>query len=476
MKFYVNFIKIITIFYGMIIGAMPLRFEEGAVISDSQVENFLNTVCAPAFDILGDSLRSRVSFHLVNSQTINAFATKNGNIFINVGVFLTADTPEEIIGVLFHELGHVSCDHLTKAMDLMKSLEIRSTILRVLAGVAAGMTALTSKEGLGVLPGFLGGSSLIDLTALTDMMHFSRAQEGSADQFALGVLKTLQWSMNGLATFMEKMVRASGISQVPLYLRTHPCSGDRLASIRDAEKKSGPVKPLDPSIYREFFKIKSKLWACTELQNVSTLQEFRQKLTGIPEEYRALGESIFLHRKGKLQHALKALDRFEKTNQRDAFTLELRSQILFENGHLTQALDFIRSALKMRPKDINIRTYSAIIALDGSDPMQWKRSATLLEGAVFGTQQDPYMWYWLGIALGKLNRIGEMHVAMAECAMGKGDIQDAKKHTHLALMHLQGKKSSKTPSRILSTYSQKYILRARDLQQALKTITLPARD
>ncbi|PPE03205.1 M48 family metalloprotease [Holospora curviuscula] len=464
-----RFVKILGLIFGLTAWGMPLRFEEGSVVYDSQVENFLNTVCAPAFTILGGALRSRVRFHLVNSETINAFAVKNGNIFINIGVFLAADRPEEVIGVLFHELGHVACDHITKAIDLMKSLEMRSVMFRVLAGVAAGMTALAARDGLqDVLPGFFGGSTLIDLTALTDMMHFSRAQEGAADQFALDLLKTLRWSMDGLATFMEKLVRTSGPNTTPLYLRTHPCSLDRLTSIQDARKRSRPAVPLAPWVYHEFFKIKTKLLACTPLNGGTSLTKFRHRLAGIPKSYHSIGESIFFHRRGKSKEALAALERFEKIHQKDAFTWELRAQILFESGNLPHALKAIHTALTLRPKDVGIKTYAAIIALDSTDPKEWKRSVASLEGAVFGPQKNPQLWYWLGIALGKLNRIGEMHVAMAECAMGKGAIKEAKQHTHLALIQLKNLK----PSVVIHAYTQKYLLRARDLERALKDVLL----
>ena len=450
--------------------AMPLRFEEGSVVSDSQVEHFLNTVCAPAFHVLGKDLQARVHFHLINSQSVNAFAVKSGDIFINTGVFLTADGPEEVIGVLLHELGHVACHHITKAMDLMKSLEMRSRLFSVLAGVAAGMTALTSKIGLQALPGFLGGSTLIDLTVLTRMMHFNRAQEGAADQFAINMLKTLGWSMDGFVVFMEKMVRASSTNTVPLYLRTHPCSLDRLATIQDARKRSGPVVKLAPWVYSEFFKIKAKLLACTGMNVRGSLQEFRQRLSRIPKNYHGFAESIFFHRKGDLKKALAALERFEKVHQEDAFTWELRAQILFESGHLPQALKAIRSALKMRPRDVGIKTYGAIIALESVNPAEWKRSALSLEGAVFGSQKDPQLWYWLAIALGKLNRIGEMHLAMAEYAMGRGQIEEARKHTHLALTHLNNPNSS----RMITIHAPKYLLRARDLERALQHYPPPA--
>ena len=233
--------------------------------------------------------------------------------------------------------------------------------------------------------------------------------------------------------------------------------------IQDAGKSSGPFVKLDPWVYKEFFKIKAKLLACTGLNIRSSLQEFRQRLSAIPKEYHSFAESIFFHRKGKLKEALAALERFEKAHQEDAFTWELRAQILFEGGYLTQALKAIHTALKMRPRDVGIKTYGAIIALESVNPEEWKRSALSLEGAVFGSQKDPQLWYWLAIALGKLNRIGEMHLAMAEYAMGRGDIEEAGKHTHLALTHLKHTKSS----RIIS------LLRARDLERALQRYTPP---
>lgn len=197
--------------------AMPLKFEEGTLITDSQVEHFFNTVCAPVFPLLSSELKSKVRFHLVNSEAVNAFATKSGHIFVNTGIFLMADRPEEVIGVLLHELGHVVGDHVTQAMSLMKNLEMRSLFLKILAGVAAGGSALAGKTS-GAIPGFFGVSNLIDVSMLTEMMHFSRIQEGSADQFAIGLLNRLHWSLEGFSRFMEKMVQISGNSNYPMYL------------------------------------------------------------------------------------------------------------------------------------------------------------------------------------------------------------------------------------------------------------------
>lgn len=445
------------------IHAMPLKFEEGTLITDSQVEHFFDTVCEPVFPLLSSELKSKVRFHLVNSEAVNAFATKSGHIFVNTGIFLMADYPEEVIGVLLHELGHVAGDHVTQTISLMKNLETRSLFLRILAGVAAGVSAIGGQSA-GALPGFLGASSLIDLSMLTEMMHFSRMQEGSADQFAINLLRRLHWSLEGFSRFMEKMVQISGNSNFPMYLRTHPCSSDRLSTIRDAQRRYTSKTLRSTQFDAEFFKIKAKLIGCTVGHHVTSLKHLQNRLSTIPKTYHSFAQSIFLHRKGLTKPALDALTQFESVHQPDAFTWELRAQILFESGQNKQALHAIRTALNFRPKDLNLKAYCAIMELDTQNASEWHKSVRTLEAAVFGSHQDTQLWYWLGIGLGKLNRIGEMHVAMAECALGRGDLEEAKKHTTFALKAFQ--KWDKRP--IHNINLQKYIVRARDLDLMFK--------
>ena len=443
--------------------AMPLKFEEGTLITDSQVENFFDIICAPVFPLLSSELKSKVRFHLVNSETVNAFATKSGHIFVNTGIFLMADHPEEVLGVLLHELGHVAGDHVTQAMSLMKNLETRSLFLKILAGIAAGGSALSGQSS-GAIPGFFGVSNLIDLSMLTEMMHFSRIQEGSADQFAIGLLNRLRWSLEGFARFMEKMVTISGNSNYPMYLRTHPCSHQRLATIRDAERRNPFKASRNAQFDNDFFKIKAKLIGCTVGHHIHSLKQLHARLATIPKSYHGFAESIFLHRKGLTKQALAALTRFEALHKADAFTWELRAQILFESGHRTKALQAMHTALKFRPKDLNLKAYCAIMELDSTHASEWHKSVRALEAAVFSHPQDLQLWYWLGIGLGKLNRIGEMHVAMAECALAKGELEEAKKHTAFALKAFQ--RWDHRP--IHNLHLQKYIIRARDLDHMFK--------
>jgi predicted Zn-dependent protease len=296
------------------------------------------------------------------------------------------------------------------------------------------------------------------------MMHFSRIQEGAADQFAIKLLNRLEWSLEGFSHFMEKMVQTSGNSNYPMYLRTHPCSTDRLATIRDAERRYHSKAPRPTQFDVEFFKIKAKLIGCTVGHHIKSLKQLQNRLSTIPKSYHGFAQSIFLHRKGLTKKALDALTQFESLHQPDAFTWELRAQILFESGHNAQALQAIRTALRFRPKDINLKAYCAIMELDTAQASEWHKSVRTLEAAVFSTHQDLQLWYWLGIGLGKLNRVGEMHVAMAECALGKGNLDEAKKHTTFALKAFQ--KWDHRP--IQNINLQKYILRARDLDHMFK--------
>jgi predicted Zn-dependent protease len=106
-----------------------------AQLRDTETEEMLNSYERPLARAAGLEPSPRV--WLVGDNIINAFATygENGeNIFIFSGILLWLKTPNELIGVMAHETGHISAGHLSRGMYAMKKAMI-PMLLSLVAGV-----------------------------------------------------------------------------------------------------------------------------------------------------------------------------------------------------------------------------------------------------------------------------------------------------------------------------------------------------
>lgn len=141
---------------------------------------------------------------------VNAFAVPGGRIVISRELLARARTPEEVAGVLAHEIGHVIAGH--------------------------PKTALVRSVGIMTLVGLLSGGSDVaaELVAWLVQTGYSRAAEREADDIALQLLKRAGVSAAGLAAFLERL-RAKGDGDLlPEIFSTHPATRRRLDTIRKA--------------------------------------------------------------------------------------------------------------------------------------------------------------------------------------------------------------------------------------------------
>ena len=89
--------------------------------------------------------------YLVEDKQINSFIAGGQNEFINTGLVMRAQTPNQLIGVLAHETGHIAGGHLTRFQDAMRNASIEGIIAMVL-GAAATVAGKGSGGGAAMLP------------------------------------------------------------------------------------------------------------------------------------------------------------------------------------------------------------------------------------------------------------------------------------------------------------------------------------
>ncbi len=161
-----------------------------------------------------ESLPYAVKVHVVDDPTVNAFAAPGGFIVVHSGLVRVTRSPEELAGVLAHEISHVIHRHGTRAL-------IRELSLRALIAIATGNVS-GLEQAIGAA-GKLGG------------LRYRRADELQADREAVILLAESRIDPEGLIRFLERVRDDSpGLALWPEYLSTHPAPADRIAVLRRA--------------------------------------------------------------------------------------------------------------------------------------------------------------------------------------------------------------------------------------------------
>ncbi|MFA7326437.1 MAG: M48 family metallopeptidase [Candidatus Kapaibacterium sp.] len=135
-----------------------------------------------------------------DSREINAYALPGNIIVLNRGIILECDTPEELIGVIAHELGHLKMKHHSDQLITTLSIEL------LLAG---------------------SGSTASEITKILTQSAFSREMETEADDYAIKKMKELGISPNYLAKLFKKMYKKSDM--IPEFLNSHPGMNERIS-------------------------------------------------------------------------------------------------------------------------------------------------------------------------------------------------------------------------------------------------------
>lgn len=202
---------------------------------DTVVADFINPITSRLLDSLKRP-KYDYTFHLVKSEQINAFATLDGHIFVFSGLLSFVDNPEQLAGILAHEIGHHENGDLVDR--LIKELSL-SVILAIMTGGDAVMISEMSK--------------------LLISSGFDRKQEREADEFAHDLMIKTGIKPARLAHFFMKLKADEKTYPDELeIIMTHPNSKHRIEDALEAELPEEFVEVPFPETWTEevasFFK------------------------------------------------------------------------------------------------------------------------------------------------------------------------------------------------------------------------------
>jgi predicted Zn-dependent protease len=193
---------VITALAGFSVSQAEAQKRSLPLIRDAEIEGLLRLYTRPIFKAAGINPKS-VKVYIINDQRINAFVAGGQRIFVNTGLLMQSDTPNEVIGVLAHETGHIAGGHLARMGVEIESASY-TQIIGMLVGLAAiaGGIAAGSSEAAQAGQGIMAGSKGL---AQRNFLAYARGMEASADQAAMRYLTATQQSGRGMITLFEKL-------------------------------------------------------------------------------------------------------------------------------------------------------------------------------------------------------------------------------------------------------------------------------
>lgn len=418
--------RFLLIFLCILTFAFPGKAQGLNVIRDTEIEATLRDWATPIFRAAGLS-PSQVQIVLVNEPEVNAFVAGGSNIFIYAGLIQKAEFPEEVIGVIAHETGHITGGHLIASRRAAQRASYQSILGSVL-GIGA---AIATGDGGAASALSLGGSSL----AARGYLSHSRAQESAADQAALRYFNDAGMSPEGLVTFLQKLEGQELLpaSQQSEYMRTHPMTRDRIDSMRSGLNVSPHAGKSTPQDMTDGFKrIKAKLLAFREPQYVPRFYRSDSKDTDALYAY-----AIMNYRQSRIDEALKGMDVLLSRAPNDPYFHEMKGQILRDAGRLNEAEKSYRKSLSLHGGDeplIQIALAHILIELSQRDQggKSLTEAETLLKKALNTEHHDTRPYRLLATIEGRRGNESAARYYLAEEAAAHGRHAEARSLVGLA--------------------------------------------
>ncbi len=403
------------------------------LIRDSEIENLLSDYATPIFKAANLSSQN-INIHIVNKKSFNAFVIDGQNMFIHVGAITKSDTPNQLIGVIAHEAGHIAGGHLARLKVQIARMQSAALIMNLIGigaivggAVSGGGGNDVGEAGAAVL---YGGTSLIQRSILS----YRRAEESAADQAAVTYLNRTKQSARGmLETFRHFADQSLGsLNYIDPYIQSHPMPQTRIAQLRDLAERSTYFNQKDqPTLQFRHDMVRAKLEAFTNKNNPRyVLRKYPETDRTLPARY---ARAIMLYFTSGIRGASQELDALIAEQPKNPYFHELKGQFLLESGKASLAIPSLRQAVSLAPRAGLIRVMLGQALIATNDNSLLKEAIGHLQKALLREKQSVVGYRQLAIAFGRLNRIPEAQLASAQAFFFEGNADFAKVHAERAI-------------------------------------------
>lgn len=397
------------------------------VLRDTETEQLLREYTRPILRVAGLE-KQNIQMVILNDASFNAFVADGRRIFVNYGAILQSETPNQIIGVLAHETGHLAGGHLSKLREQLATAQTQMIIAMLLGAgaIAAGSTRGSNSAGNNGLAN-AGAAAIAAPQEMIrrSLLSYQRQQEENADRAGVKFLTATQQSPKGMyETFKrftsESLFAARGADP---YLQSHPMPAERVAALQEFASAS-PYwdKKDDPALQLRHDMVRAKISAFMERPE-TVYRRYPQTNDSLPARY-ARAISTYLH--GDLRSALAQIDALIQVQPNNPYFYEVRGQALLESGKPAEAVAPLRKAVALSNNAPLIEMLLGQ-ALVGTDNKAYTDDAVrILRAAVAREPEAPLGYTQLAMAYGRKGDYAEADLASAQAAYLRGDNKTAR--------------------------------------------------
>jgi predicted Zn-dependent protease len=403
--------------------ATPAAAQGLPLIRDTEIENLLNDYAKPLFQAAGLG-SGRIKMRIVQNENFNAFVLDGGNVFVHTGTLMQAKTPNEVIGVIAHETGHITGGHMAALRARISKDQTRALLAQLLgiglmvAGGVAGAQDLGS-AGQGVL---YGGNEIIMRSLLAER----RQQESAADQAGLVFLNRTKQSGLGMLETFERFAQQEYISDAHknAFARSHPLSTDRLARLRQLAESSPYYGTTDsPKLQLRHDLMRAKLSGYLESPAV-VYNRYPDSDQSLPARYARTIARFFKGGPGALEDALAQADGLLRDSPSNPYFWEMKGDLLMRSGKAGQAIAPLRQSLKLLPGTSLIQVQLASALQQANTPGAVKESIALLRKSLVD-DQNAHAYRLLANSYYKQGKRPEADAMIAQAYFLEGNLKQA---------------------------------------------------
>jgi predicted Zn-dependent protease len=393
------------------------------ILRDTESEALLREYARPVLRVAGLE-KQNIQVVIINDPTFNAFVADGHRIFVNYGSIMQAETPNQLIGVLAHETGHLAGGHLAKMHAELARAQTQMILAMLLGvGAVAASAARGGNTGLGDAgaAAIAGPQSMIQRSLLS----YQRQQEEQADRAGVNFLNQTGQSPKGMYDTFKRLTNDTLFAAhgADPYLQSHPMPAERVAALEGLARPSPYWDKKDsPELQSRHDLMRAKISGFMERQE-TVYRRYPLSNTSLPARY-ARAITTYLH--GNLPDALAQIDGLIAAQPNNPYFYELRGQALLESGKPAEAIAPLHKALALSNNAPLIEMLLGEALVATNNKAYTDEAVTILRAAVARETEAPLGYLQLAMAYGRKGDYAEADLASAQAAYLRGDSKTAR--------------------------------------------------
>ena len=345
----------------------------------------------------------RFHFFIIDDPVINSFSVPGGYIGVDAGLILTAHSEAELAAVLSHEIAHVTQHHVIRMIAQSKRLSMPA-----MAAMLAGLVL----AGTGSVNGGMATVALANAAVSQTELTYSRSFEAEADRLGMKTLNASGYDARAMPRFFERLWRATRFEpDVPVFLRDHPTTANRIAYLSNEAEKYPRRPPPDNTA---FYDAQAEIRVIAASQPDRVVEYFRRNLASdnyLQKDADEYGYALALAKDQQFAAALREIGGLVARHPHYLLFRLARAEIELSAGNYAASLAHYAALLRSAPDDTAVMHRYASALLETGHPAQ---ARVLIRKALRRETDSASLYKMLAVAAGDTGRLLESHQALAE--------------------------------------------------------------